>query len=118
MATFTVMIDDNFDYMDEDARSEFGVFTTAAEAISACKQIVDADLSAMYKPGMNAAELYNYYTSFGSDPFIVTGSPGERVDFSAWTYAKGQSEMLCSHPVQPGELADPSSAAVPPRRDR
>ena len=44
---------------------------------------------------MTATELYDSYTSFGSDPFVVALSPAdERIDFSAWDYAKERSQIV------------------------
>ena len=46
------------------------------------------------KPGMTASELYDAYTGFGDDPFIVcVNSDDERVRFSSWDYAKEQSRL-------------------------
>ena len=42
-------------------RYQHGVFSTAEEAIAACKRIVDEDLEQALKPGMSAAELYESY---------------------------------------------------------
>jgi hypothetical protein len=97
MSPYKVLVDDNFDYMDQDKRYEHGVFPTAAEAIAACKRIVDSNLSGFMKPGMTAAELYEAYTGYGDDPFIVSvNADDERVRFSAWDYAKEQSELIAS----------------------
>jgi hypothetical protein len=90
---YTVMVDDNYHYMDADERYKHGDFATAAEAIAAARKIVDAYLASAYEPGMSATALYSSYTSFGEDPFIV--APGEAVEFSAWTYAKARSEEMC-----------------------
>ena len=98
MSRYKVMVDDNFHYMDEDERRQHGIFPTAEQAITACKEIVDADLIHFYKPGMTAAALYSLYTSFGDDPFIVPVDPSdERVKFSAWHYALEQSGLLTSN---------------------
>jgi hypothetical protein len=43
---------------------------------------------------MTAAELYDRYTSFGSDPFIRS-EEGKRPGFSAWGYAKQRSKEIC-----------------------
>jgi hypothetical protein len=88
VAVFKVMIDDNFDYMDEDARYEHGSYASAAEAIDACRRLVEEDLRGLYKPGMTSAELYDHYKTFGRDPFVVAPEATERVVFSAWTYAE------------------------------
>jgi hypothetical protein len=97
MSRYQVMVDDNFDYMDEEKRYEYGVFPTAAEAISACKRIVDSNLDGFMKPGMTASQLYDAYTQFGDDPFIVCMNPDdEPVHFSAWNYAKERSRVVAS----------------------
>jgi hypothetical protein len=47
---------------------------------------------------MAADQLYDMYTSFGEDPFIVClNSTDEPVSFSAWDYAKQQSALLTPH---------------------
>jgi hypothetical protein len=38
--TFTVYIDDNYDFMDKDARYKGGDFNTFEEAVAFCKTIV------------------------------------------------------------------------------
>ena len=97
MSRYKVMVDDNFDYMDEDKRYARGVFLTVEEAISACKRIVDSNLHGFMKPGMTAAELYDAYTHFGDDPFIVCVQPDdEPVRFSAWNYAEERSRAVTS----------------------
>jgi hypothetical protein len=93
---YRVMVDDNFDYMDEEDRWELGSFATAQDAIAACRALVEKDLAHHFKPGMAAAELYELYVAAGYDPFIV-GTPGEpKVTFSAWEYAKRRAEDICS----------------------
>jgi hypothetical protein len=91
---YRVLVDDNFHYQEEAERSELGRFETAAEAVAACQQRVDESLRWLYaqRPDSSPAELYEYYQSFGEDPFIV--AEGDRVEFSAWTYAKERSEVI------------------------
>jgi hypothetical protein len=97
VSRYKVMVDDNFHFMDEDERYEHGVFATAEEAVAACKHIVDTDLNELMKPGMTASELYDAYTQFGRDPFIVCVKPDdERVRFSAWDYAEERSGGVAS----------------------
>jgi hypothetical protein len=97
VSRYKVLVDDNFDYMDQDKRYERGVFPTAEEAISACKSIVDSNLNDFMQPGMTASELYDAYTGFGDDPFIVcVNADDEPVRFSAWDYAKERSRFLIS----------------------
>ena len=92
--TFRVVVDDNFHYMDEDERYEGATYATVEAALEAARRIVDAYLISVYRPGMTAKELYDNYTSFGEDPFIV-GSDAKRVTFSAWDYAKGRCAEMC-----------------------
>ena len=93
---YTVLVDDNFDYMDEDKRYQHGAFATLEEAVQACQVIVDDFMHRTYRPGMSAAALYQEYVAAGEDPFIV--GPGAK--FSAWTYAKERCEALCGGRVE------------------
>jgi hypothetical protein len=95
--------------MDEDERYQPGVFPTAEEAIAACKRIVDDDLEPAFKAGMTATELYESYTHYGSDPFVVPTNPAEEhVKFSAWDYAKERSANIASR----GNPADKTSKGL------
>ena len=89
---YKVMVDDNFHYMDESERTSGGTFATLADAIAACRKIVDDDLAGLAKPGMSAEEIYKSYISFGADPFVLGDMPG--VPFSAWEYARERSYAL------------------------
>lgn len=91
---YQVFIDDNFHYMDEDERYKLGDFETFEEALAACRGIVNRSLEEYYKDGMSAGELYQNYTGFGDDPFIVAEiEPPFR--FSAWDYAKQRCREIC-----------------------
>lgn len=90
---YTVLVDDNFHYMDESYRYKLGDFPTCEAAISACKSIVDSFLQDHHKLGMTAEELYQGYTTYGEDPFIYS----RECRFSAWTYAKARCTVLCKH---------------------
>lgn len=83
---FKVYVDDNFHYQDESARYELDEYGSYEAAVAACKSIVDRYLTAAYKEGMSAAELYESYLSFGEDPFVVPEP--ENASFSSWEYAK------------------------------
>jgi hypothetical protein len=97
MFRYKVLIDENFHYMDKDHRYEHGTFDTAEQAIKACHTIVDSALQDIYAPGMSAAVLFTRYTLFGEDPFIVPlDRTAPSADFSAWDYAKAQSEIICA----------------------
>jgi hypothetical protein len=90
------MVDDNFHTMDEDERYEHCVYKTAEEAIAACREIVDRSLEHAYKPGISAEALYEFYVSFGDDPFVVAlDGADDNAKFSAWTYAKERSRVIC-----------------------
>jgi hypothetical protein len=86
---YTVYVDDNFHYMDEEERYKLGDFASLDEAMVACKRVVDAflkDETSLEGPG---AERYRQYTNFGPDPFIVSDDPvAEEQRFSAWSYAE------------------------------
>ena len=71
---YTVMIDDNFHYMDEDYRCKHGEFSTYADAVDACKKILDEELADMLKQGIDPKDLLSQWAMFGSDPFIIGGS--------------------------------------------
>jgi len=91
---FEVFVDDNSHYMDEDYRYKAGEFLNYDEALTEAKHIVDEELACRLKPGMTEEELYDRYITFGEDPFII---PANKKDsFSAWDYAKTQSDKVCS----------------------
>ncbi len=99
MARYKVLIDDNFHYMDEEARIEHGIFKSSEKAVAACHRIVDESLRHLHEPGMSAAELIAQYALFGDDPFIVTlgdtGATGPPVSFSARDYARERCAAIC-----------------------
>jgi hypothetical protein len=87
--TYSVYVDDNYHYMDEEARYKLGDFTTLEEAVAACKRVVDHFLKVEVPLDITAAERYEQYTGFGPDPFIVTDDTGAgSPPFSAWSYTK------------------------------
>ena len=96
MPRYRVVTADNFHYMEDDRNAPASVYETYNAAVAACREIVDHSLAWHHKPGMTAEQLYDTYTDFGDDPFIVAldGAPmGER--FSAWTYAKERCRAIC-----------------------
>jgi len=64
--SYRLMIDDNFHYLDESYRYQYGVFETEAEAVAIAKAIVDEFLTLNHEPGMSAEELNHAYTGCGS----------------------------------------------------
>jgi hypothetical protein len=87
--TYTVYVDDNFHYMDEEERYKLGEFASLEEAVAACKRVVDGFLEDETSIDSPARERYRQYTSFGPDPFIKTDDPETKQPlFSAWNYAE------------------------------
>ncbi|HBZ56914.1 MAG TPA: hypothetical protein DEO88_16045 [Syntrophobacteraceae bacterium] len=113
MTDFELFVDDNYHYMDEESRYSAGSFATYGEALAKAKAIVDGFLENAHQPGVTSKELYEGYTGFGEDPFIV---PAGEPYFSAWDYARARCRELCRDedavasvlrcPVWPPELAD------------
>jgi hypothetical protein len=91
--SWTVYVDNNFHYMDEDERYCLGAFDSFDAAVAACRKIVDGFLHD--NPAKTADELYDQYTSFGEDPWIK--GPNQESDaapFSAWNYARQRCNEL------------------------
>jgi hypothetical protein len=91
---FKVMVDDNFDFMDDDGRTCVGRFDSYAKALQIAKNIVIKSLN--NAQGTTAEEIYEHYTSFGDDPSIVTEpwiDMGED-RFSAWKFAEAESKRI------------------------
>jgi hypothetical protein len=97
---FQVLIDDNFHYQDPAERREHGIYANVEDALAACRAIVDRSLQEQFRPGISAEALFNRYTSFGDDPFIVAigGDQDERTKFSAWSYARERARAICGVP--------------------
>lgn len=90
-----VMVAENAHYMDERSSYELGTFESLDAAIAASKRIVDDYLKSAYHPGMTAKALFESYTMFGEDPYVVD-SDMEGGPFSAWDYARERCAQLCS----------------------
>ena len=82
---YVVYVDDNFNFMDESERYKAGEYNTQDEAIAKCKEIVERSLAGSKAIEKTAEDMYESYTMFGEDPFII--GPKE-VSFSVWDYAK------------------------------
>lgn len=94
---YQVLIDDNFHYQDESERVKHGVFASPEEAVAARRSIVDEYLTDTFKPGMTADALFESYTLFGEDPFVVPDSPEDApVKFSAWDYARQRCSQIAA----------------------
>jgi hypothetical protein len=81
--SFTVYVDDNYHFMDEDERYTLGVFDTEEEAIKAAKAVIDEFLLKNISDTKSAEKLYEGLCIYGEDPWI--SPPGS---FHAWDYAK------------------------------
>jgi hypothetical protein len=92
MANFELFVDDNYHSMDEQSRYSAGTFALYDEALAKAKAIVDEFLAQHHQPGMTSKELYEGYTGFGEDPFII---PAGEPHFSAWDYARSRCLELC-----------------------
>jgi hypothetical protein len=100
VSPYRVMCDDNFHYMEGDERSAHGTFASAEEALDACRRLVDRSLMHEYaQGGVTAEALYDRYTDFGDDPFVVALDGAPDVKFSAWSHAKQRAAELTA----PGE---------------
>lgn len=91
---YTVMVDDNFNYMDKDERYKYGEYDTYGEAAFECKRIVDEFLYNAIMHGTDRKDLYKTYMMFGEDPFVVIPDvPGsENEHYSAREWAKKRCE--------------------------
>lgn len=95
--SYKVIVADNFHYQDETEEYIAGIYATAEEALSEAKRIVDVSLRACVKPGRTADELYDLYTTFGEDPYIVAMDDSPELSFSAWDYARTRAgEILAA----------------------
>ena len=84
--TWTVMVADNFHYMDQSEVWKRGEFESYDLALTVCMEMVDASLYEYLPKSNSVEELYDYYKSFGDDPYIIPSDTEN--GFSAWTYAK------------------------------
>lgn len=101
--SYTVLVDDNFHFMDEDERWTAGTYERLDEALHKCMEMVGQFMLEQDYHKTSAADLYDSYTSFGDDPFIVGSVP---VDFSAWNYAEKLAGYLAGKTVTEGLLAE------------
>ncbi len=91
---FTVFVDDNFHYMDEEERHRLGAFATYEGALAACHARIREDLDHLLEPGMTSDQLIAQYLLFGEDPFIVP-TPEGITRFSARDYARDLAVKMC-----------------------
>ena len=89
-----VLVDDNFDH-GESSLTPVWAYDTLDEAIADCKARVDRWLMSQLEPGMGAKQLYDSYTTYGDDPWILGPPPSKGVLFSAWDYARERCWAIC-----------------------
>jgi len=94
---YIVYVDNNARHADETARYKLAEFATYETAVAMCRKIVDKFFQE-YKPGQQSFEkLWEQYTTFGEDPFIVSAE--KKQQFSAWDHAKERCRELCAGPA-------------------
>ena len=94
-APFTVMVDDNYHYMDGDSRYVAGKFDTWEEALALAKKIVDETVGSAINDGLSPKDAIRNYRHFGEDPWIIgSGAVPEGGHFSAWKYAEERAFQL------------------------
>ena len=89
MSKYTLYVDDNFHYMDVEARCAYGEFENEDDATRAARLLVDDFLRDAYRIGMAPEELLASYKAYGHEPWM----PGS--NFSAWTYAEQRCWEMC-----------------------
>jgi hypothetical protein len=93
LPVYRLFVDDNFRFMDDEARDPSGLFFDYRVALGVAKGIVYGSLDENYEPGMSAGELMGRYLYFGESAFIVPTPEGEPY-FSAREYAKAMAEEM------------------------
>ena len=89
---YTVMVDDNFHYMDESHRYELGKYDSLNEARNAAVKIVDEFLIENKETVADEGELIAMYCLYGEDPFILNDDLENH--FSARSYASQKCKEL------------------------
>jgi hypothetical protein len=110
---FTVIVDDNYHYMDKDHRYTAGEFDTWEEAVAKAREMVDSDIVAAIENGSTPEEAIEQYLAFGEDPWITgDGDIPDGDFFCAWSYAKARSKELYELKQRP-KKTDRSRKRVP-----
>ena len=97
---YTVLVDDNFHFMNEEERYTLGTFPTKREALEASLRLVGQDLLDGDLSDTTAEDMIAAYEAGGEDPFIVG------VPFSAWKYAEELARILAGKPADECEQAE------------
>ena len=87
---YKVYVDENSHYKDNSHRYLKGNFVNCQAAVNICKQIVDDFLTNAYDENKTEDQLWNEYSSWGEDPFIIVTDGEDNCSFSAWDYAKNR----------------------------
>jgi hypothetical protein len=91
---YSVVVADNFHYMDPDEIYTLGEYSDAGAALEAARRIVNEYLESVYREGMSAGELWGSYQCFGEDPVIVAHGE-DKVEFSGWGCARERCAQMC-----------------------
>jgi len=92
--SYKVIVADNFHYQDREEEYLAGTFEVSYKALVEARRIVDISLTNAFRPGMTAEALYEAYTMFGEDPYIVPINGAPDVSFSAWDYARWKAPEI------------------------
>ena len=90
---YSVRIQENSDYDGESWPAAGADHDSYAKAVDTVKRIVDRSLAELYKEGMSADVLYDNYTRWGEEAYIVPGDVDP--SFSAWSYAQERCPVIC-----------------------
>jgi hypothetical protein len=111
---FTVIVDDNYHYMDKNHRYTYGEFSTWQEAVAKAKKIVDHDIVSAIESGSTPEEAIDLYQTFGEDPSIIgDGDIPDDNFFSAWTYAETRARELYELKQRPKKTGRPLRVGRP-----
>jgi hypothetical protein len=113
-SSFTIVVDDNFHFMDEDARYTYGEFDTWEEAVAKAKKMVDYDIVSAIESGSTPEEAIDLYQTFGEDPSIIgDGDIPDDDFFSVWTYAESRARELYELKQRPRKTGRPRRVGRP-----
>jgi hypothetical protein len=111
---FAVYVDDNYHYMDEDARYTAGEFDTWEEAVTLTRKIVDETIVKAIESGSTPEKAIDEYKNFGEDPWISgDGAIPDGDSFSAWTYAETRAIELYELKQRPKKTGRPRRVGLP-----
>lgn len=91
--TYTVFVDDNSHYMDEEYRYKLGEFETLEAATKAAEELLEKWVKENRSINKTGSQTFSDYCAFGDDPFII-GPDQKKVLFSARDYMKDRTAIL------------------------